>query len=388
MIQEDDPPNRLVFGSLTAFQTPGWRFDNVKPHGIVLNKHIHTICNVQWIAILTNMMLLVMGAESKDLKGLLDWHSWSSDVLHYWHHRNYHYIQLSMNLTLRTHFFLKVLTGVNTLIVSQWQLKTIKTRKSYPVSTQQARRLARPTCNRKSKNAQWDSPGFFGSWNFENPHFKENLTMQTPTIIKSFLLWTKNSHQNDARGTLLSFHLLFCYRRHHENSEHHTLGTQHRTMAPLLPLRLPASDFELSRAQIFEFHSDEMEILWMLQKICDVSNSSKIWYDHLKFHGFETKRHGIVRYSSIAILSCFRVSQGKMRLLLPLQVRCSFVCSMAQVQSIFGWYFQCLNEMKFDIHNQSTVVKQSNKDNKGHVSWILYVRKRLGTFFFWMVNRR
>lgn len=61
---------------------------------------------------------------------------------------------------------------------------------------------------------------------------------------------------------------------------------------------------------------------------------------------------------------------------------------LSEVQSIFGWYFQCLNEMKFDIHNQSTVVKQSNKDNKGHVSWILYVRKRLGTFFSWMVNRR
>ena len=182
-----------------------------------------------------------------------------------------------MNLTLRTHFFLKVLTGVNTLIVSQWQLKTIKTRKSYPVSTQQARRLARPTCNRKSKNAQWDSPGFFGSWNFENPHFKENLTMQTPTIIKSFLLRTKNSHQNDARGTLICSLSISCFVTEDitKNSEHHTLGTQHRTMAPLLPLRLPASDFELST----ELRCSVVSLRWngdfvgCFKQICDVSNS-------------------------------------------------------------------------------------------------------------------
>ena len=176
-----------------------------------------------------------------------------------------------------------------------------------------------------------------------------------------------------------------------KNSEHHTLGTQHRTMAPLLPLRLPASDGEVGT---FPFCSDfrVVETLrWNGENLWDASNKFVMWvHNSLYFdmttwnsHGFEIKRHGnCPLFRTIAILSCFRVSQGKMRSLLPLQVRCSFVRSMAQVQSIFGWYFQCLNELKFDIHNQSTVVKQSNKDNKGHVSWILYVRKRLGTFFF------
>ena len=186
-------------------------------------------------------------------------------------------------------------------------------------------------------------------------------------IIKSFLLRTKKSHQNDARGTLLSFHLLFCYRRHHENSEHHTLGTQHRTMAPLLPLRLPASDGGTFHwAQIFEWNTPmKWRFCGCFKQMCDVSNSSYFDLTTWNSHGFEIKRPWycplFLKRHPFLLPSVSGKDEIAIAIASPVFLTCAW---LTQVQSIFGWYFQCLNELKFDVHNQSTVVKQSNKDKQ------------------------
>lgn len=112
-------------------------------------------------------------------------------------------------------------------------------------------------------------------------------------IIKSFLLWTKNSHQNDARGTLICSLSISCFVTEDITKILSITHLEHsiEQWHPCCPWGFPPRilNFPLS-SDFRSFHSDEMEILWMFQKICDVSNSSYFDLTTWNSHGFEIKR--------------------------------------------------------------------------------------------------
>ena len=146
--------------------------------------------------------------------------------------------------------------------MSQWQLRQSRhishiqspRNKQEDWQDQPARNL--------SKNAQWDIAGLLWVMNFwKSSHILilKRLKEEKPSVdsLLQPRIWQCKLQQllnaslfpNKITPTpcpeyqnLLFFHLLLCYRRHPENSEHHTLATQHRTRAPLLPLRHPASE--------------------------------------------------------------------------------------------------------------------------------------------------